>query len=229
MKFVRKGILGVVVAICVATSQGQTFTGIGVGPIPDSAMTGPQQPGLPLEVMFSVTGLTSHLTNVSVEFTATHSWMGDLAVVLTSPGGIDFTIFAYTGATNAGHFGDGSDLDGTYTFDDSAVANWWTTAASIGATVPMPSGIYRTSVSGGAGSTGAITSLNAVFAGLTPDQVNGTWYLRFTDGANSDIGSVTAASLTFTTVPEPAVTGALTTLALGSILFARARSRQKHV
>jgi hypothetical protein len=76
-----------------------------------------------------------------------------------------------------------------------ATGNWWSAAAAAGASVPIPSGSYRTSQRGGAGSTGAVTSLDTTFAGLTPAQANGTWTLRFTDGCFGDTGGVGAATI----------------------------------
>ena len=46
---------------------------------------------------------------------------------------------------------------------------------------------------GGAGSTGAVTSMTSAFSALT--NANGTWTLRVTDGCGANIGVVNAATL----------------------------------
>ena len=61
--------------------------------------------------------------------------------------------------------------------------------------IVVPSGGYRTSAPGGVGSTGAATSLNAVFGGLTPAQANGAWTLVLRDRGLQDTGDVTVATL----------------------------------
>ncbi|MDM7924245.1 MAG: VCBS repeat-containing protein [Pyrinomonadaceae bacterium] len=130
---------------------------------------------------------------MSVTFSGSHSWVGDIDAVLLAPGGTpSHVIFSYTGNVGGTGFGDNSNLVGPYTFNDAAAGNWWTAAAGVGDTVPIPSGSYRTS-----SDTGAQTLMNPVFAGVA--NPNGTWTLRFNDCAAGDTGSVSAASLTIDT------------------------------
>ncbi len=169
------------------------FPGTGVGAIPDATTAGPQTPGTPLNIAFAVTGLSGAPTNVEINMTGTHTFVGDLKATLIAPNGTSFTVFGYTGATSATSFGSGSDLSGTYNFKDSAAGtNWWIAAA----TTPVPVGDYRTTVSGPTTSPAAVTNLTAAFAGVTSP--NGTWTLQITDGASTDTGSITAANLTLT-------------------------------
>jgi len=180
----------------IAASPAATFPGTGVGAIPDASAGGPGAFGTPLNITFNVSGLTAPLSDVKVDFTATHSWIGDLNVVLTSPGGTaSQVIFSQVGATSATSFGSSSDLLGTYSFFDAAAGtNIWTASAAT----PVPAGNYRTTAAGPSASTPPFTSLTSPFAGLTTAQVNGTWTLAFRDGAAGDTGSVTAANLTLT-------------------------------
>jgi len=177
-------------------SPAATFAGTGVGTIPDSPATGTFGP--PLVVSFAVTGVTGNVTDVSVNMTLTHTYIGDLDVVLASPGGTrSLVIFSRVGATTAGGGGSNSELGGTYSFSDSATANLWS-AATTAAGGTIPAGAYRTTAAGGAGQTNPapVTSLNTTFSGLTPAQANGTWTLTFRDRGALDVGNVTAANLT---------------------------------
>ncbi|MEN1728713.1 MAG: proprotein convertase P-domain-containing protein, partial [Pseudomonadota bacterium] len=195
-------------------SLAQTFPGAGTGAIPDGAGAGPANYGPPLDVTFAVSGLTGSLTDVSLSITATHTWLGDLDVVLAPPGVTpgnpgSFVIFSRVGATFAGAAGDSSNLGATYIFNDGAVGNFWTAAAGVGGGTTVPAGSYRTSVAGPTTAPAANTSLLTAFGGLTPAQINGTWTLRFRDGWNADPGTVTAAALTLSDVTvSPTVTSA---------------------
>lgn len=145
-------------------------------------------------VTFTVSGLTGAPSEVAVSmtFNPTHTWVGDVDVFLSAPGGTpSFEIFTFTNPGNTG-FGDNSDLTGPYNFTDSATNGWWAAANATGAMSAIPAGDYRT-----ASSTGANTNLTAAFAGVT--NPNGTWTMRFNDCAEGDTGGVSAASLTINT------------------------------
>lgn len=177
-----------------------SFTGSNTGAIPDSTSTGPAQYTGSRVVSFNVSGLTTGPATMSLALTMTHTYLGDLDVVLRSPGGTAFTIFSRVGAATSGSFGDSSNLNGVYTFVDTATGNFWTASASAGANANVAAGSYRTSAAGPG--TGGVTSFNSAFSGLTAAQANGTWTLTFRDGANQDTGTISAATLQITTVPE---------------------------
>lgn len=187
----------------VQSAAAQTFAGSGVGPIPDGG-AGPAAYGSPRDVSFPVSGVTGSLTNISLSISLSHTYIGDLDVVLTSPDGItSFVIFSRVGATSSASGGDSSNLIGTYEFSDSAANNLWTAAtSSCGNNCTITPQAYRTSAAGGSGS-GAVTNFTSAFASLTSAEINGTWTLRFRDGWGGDAGSVSAASLTLTTPPPP--------------------------
>jgi len=170
---------------------GTTFPGTGTGDIPDNNPTG-------ITVSFDVTGMTGSVTDVNVDMTLTHSWVGDLNAVLSSPDGTMFELFHRTGSTSGTGTGDSSDLNGTYIFDDGAVGDWWAEAALRSGTQALTPGSYRTS----APQTGAATEMNAAFSSIPA--INGTWTLKITDNAGGDTGPITAANLTITSGAAPA-------------------------
>jgi len=160
-----------------------------LGAIPDNDCSGPGR-----QVTFTVSGLTGAPTEVAVSMTfgPTHTWVGDVDVVLSGPGGApSFEIFTFTNPAGSGS-GDNSDLTGPYNFADSATSNWWDAANTAGASSAIPSGNYRT-----ASQSGQNTNLTAAFTGLA--NANGTWTLKFNDCAQDDTGGVSAASLTINT------------------------------
>ena len=183
-----------------------------LGPIPDGSAPPPTcGAGAPLNVTFTVNGVTSPITNVAVSMTLdpAHTWVGDLSVGLVSPfGGLAHAIFSRTGALNATEAGYSSDVAGPYTFSDAAPASpsWWEAANLIAGTT-IPSGNYRTSYPGGIGGPGGGNTLllTPTLAAAPP---NGTWTLIFRDRCQGDTGSVAAASLEVTgTSPPPAGPG----------------------
>jgi subtilisin-like proprotein convertase family protein len=176
-------------------SPSATFVAVAtsLGAIPDTTATGPGAYGPPRDVQFNVTGLSGGVTNVTVSFNASHTYVGDLDVVLKAPGGSpSHVIFSRTGAASGNPFGYGSDLSSsnTYTFTDSATTNWW--SAASGVTI-IPGGSYRTTLPGPTTVPAPVTSMNSAFSSVT--NPNGTWTLTFRDGASGDTGTVTGATL----------------------------------
>jgi hypothetical protein len=176
------------------------FQGVGVGPIPDTT-GGPANWGTPLNITFPVNGILGQVKQVVVKVTMTHSWIGDLEMVLIAPGGqATHTVFSRVGATTPDAFGDNSNLAGTYTFADySAPENLWTVAtnAACGDGCVVTPQSYRATVPGPAANPAAVSIFQNTFAPIL--YVNGSWVLRIRDGAVGDTGSVTAASLTVET------------------------------
>lgn len=182
-----------------AVGSAQTFPGATVGGFPGAIPDGTGGPanysGAPRDVTFDVIGITNSLTNISLSIGLNHSWAGDLDVVLTSPtGAASFVIFSRIGA---GGFGSNSDFAGTYVFENASPNNIWSAAG--GATIAPDD--YRTSVAGPTSNPAANTDFTGAFIGLNTLQINGTWTLRFRDGAGGDSGEVTGASLTLTAPP----------------------------
>jgi len=176
-----------------------------LGAIPDSPTGGTvcgDYSGAPKDVTFTVSGLSNAApSNVAVNVTMTHSWVGDLDVTLRGPGGTPVhTIFDQVLAALATDCGDNSDLTGPYNFSDAAPATptFWTAANTAGAAAPVAPGDYRSTTPGGAAGGGAVTNITSAFSSVT--NPNGTWTLRFHDGGSGDTGGVTAATLTVETL-----------------------------
>jgi subtilisin-like proprotein convertase family protein len=178
------------------TGFAQTFPGGGMGAIPDGPSPGVC--GANHDVTFTVTGISSSLTSVSVNFTITHTWVSDVRIQLIAPNGTSHLIMANVG--NA----DGSDLNGTYTFTDSVSGGIWEAAFNVGQEAIIPATSYHTQEAGPVGNPNPgppFTSLNAAFAGVPTNMINGTWILRFNDCAVGDTGTVSAANLTLVGSP----------------------------
>jgi len=182
----------------------QTYAGTNTGAIADGLSGTPPQCGAPRNINFAVSSFNNPIAAVSLNFTLTHTYIGDLQVSLIAPGGTTVSVFSRVGANSAGDFGDNANLGGTYTFADSATQNIWTVAASNNTNAfVIPAGSYRTQAPGPfpTDSPGpAFTSLNATFAAVP---ANGSWTLRFLDCAAVDTGTVSAANLILTPVAGP--------------------------
>ncbi len=177
------------------------FPGTNTGSIPDNDCTGAGR-----QISFAVTGISGAPTDVRVNFTGTHTWVGDIDALLIAPNGTTQAfIFTFTGNDLDPDFGDSSDLGGPYNFYDTAPNNWWAAAAAALSAQAVPAGDYRT-----ANDTGANTLLTPAFAGVT--NANGTWILKFNDCAQGDTGSISSANLTITggVAPTPTPTPAPT-------------------
>ena len=109
-----------------------------MGAIPDGGSGTLPVYGAPLTISFAVAGRTAPLTQCAVDLTLTHSWVGDLDMVLTSPGGTaSLVTVSRIGVTTANSVGDSSNYSGLYNFTDAAAGtNIWTvaTAAACGDT-----------------------------------------------------------------------------------------------
>lgn len=195
-------------------SSAAGYSGTGVGPIPDSSSLGPADYGSPLVVSFNVTNIQGSVQSIALSLTMQHPWPGDLDVKLTSPGGVGYTgtnfvIFSRLEGPPGGPEGYGCsiDLNGTYIFNDAAPGTLSTTADQIGRdnsliagsgedyTYVIPSGTYRTSITGPFVDQASSLATDSGFIGLPQARANGIWTLTFRDGSAGDSGSVSAATL----------------------------------
>ena len=199
----RGSLLLMVVMGLAANAAAQTFPGTNVGAIPDGLAGTPPQYGAARTINFAVSGVSANVTSVAVDITITHTWVGDIDIVLAAPGGApSLALVSRIAVITAGGFGDSSGYAGTYSFTDTAVGqNIWTVATTgppaCADACNVRTGVYRTTAPGMAGQTNPapVTSLTATFAGLTPAAANGTWTLTIRDAASADTGAVTAANL----------------------------------
>lgn len=167
-----------------------TFIGTNTGAIADNDING-------RNVTFDVQNMANPIGKVKIKLTLSHSYMGDLKATLISPNGTArLVLFGQTGMVD-NDFGD-SDLNGVYTFSDDATGDWWAAQNSNDPNHLIPSGSYRTTTLGVAGTKhgGCSTSLEGAFGGLTPAQINGTWTLNIADLFIAPNGTITGAELT---------------------------------
>jgi subtilisin-like proprotein convertase family protein len=189
-----------VLAIIGLNTEAATFPGTNTGAIPDGLTGTPPQYGAPRVINFNVNGFGAPISSVALDVTVNHTWVGDVDMVLRSPGGTaSHVIVSRIGVTTAGSFGDSSNYAGTYTFTDTSATNIWTVATtSCGDGCNIAVGSYRTTAPGMTGQTNPapFTNMTAAFSGLTTAEINGVWTLSIRDAANADTGTVTAANLT---------------------------------
>ncbi len=164
-----------------------TFPGTNLGDIPDGNCAGPG-----LQIQFAVSGVTGPISDIRVSLTGTHTYVGDLDALLIDPGNTasEF-LFTFTGNDLTPQFGDSSDLNGTYSFFDSASNNWWTAAAAVDGVTAIAPGDYKAS-----NALGQTVLFDPVFANIA--NPNGTWILKVNDCWPGDTGTITAASLAMT-------------------------------
>lgn len=186
-------------------SLAASFPGTGTGAIPDGASGTPPQFGTPHVITYAASGLTAPLTDVTVSITLTHTFVGDLEMILRAPDGTtSASVIGRVGVTTAGSFGDSSNYSGAYSFSDvgASATPFWTLAlaGACADTCNVATGTYRATQSGGTGQTNPppVVALTTAFAGLSTANVNGNWTLTIRDAAQIDTGSTTASSLSLT-------------------------------
>jgi len=164
--------MGVCSPVTFANTNTITIPATGTG-----ATTG--APANPYPSNIVVSGLTGNVSKVTVKLKSlTHTFPGDVDVLLVGPGGQNAVIMSDVGG--------GTDLSGiTLTLDDSAAASMTTAALVTGTFKPTNLGSgdpfaapAPTPVSG--------SSAMSTFVGTSP---NGTWALYVVDDASSDTGS----------------------------------------
>lgn len=169
-----------------------SFGGTNVGLIPDGDPNG-------RTISFAVSGITVPIASVRVVVGINHPYAGDLTATLIAPGGVArLVLFGRPGAGLTDQFGDGTDLNGVYTFTDTGFPDLIPRLLSLNDSQVLASDSFKP-VSRNAplrsNNGGCPTSLRGVFGGLPPSAVNGTWTLVVSDSAAAFSGSVTSATL----------------------------------
>lgn len=162
------------------------------------------------------------ITSISVEVSIDHTWVGDLAIVLRSPGGVELQLLARPGATQPDEgqgfpWGSGADLVAAnpILFTDAGTAS----AETLGSTgSPIPAGSFR------ADADGWSTDITS-FAEYAGDLAGGVWTLEVGDYAGGEVGTLVSWTLDITAVsaiPEPSTASLL---CLGLVVLAARRRR----
>jgi subtilisin-like proprotein convertase family protein len=171
------------------------FAGAGTGAIPDNNPAG-------LNITFSVSGFTQPIGDVRLKLGLSHTFVNDLRAILISPAGtarlVVFSRLAVRATTTAGA---SANFAGSYVFDDGG-GDLWSVLPGLSNSDNVPAGRYRASTGGTTLLEGTVsdhggcsTSFAAVFGGLAPADVNGTWTLNIADLASADVGTVSSALL----------------------------------
>ena len=191
LRFVRSLVYGLSgLGMFVGLAQAADFAGGGTGAIPDGNSNG-------LNITFSVSGIVNPVNRVRLRLTMTHTYVADLEATLTSPSGVSHLMaFGQIGRKNNIQ-GYGSNLDGTYTFEDTGGDLLIAAGPPLTTSDIIAPGHYSTSTGGSILSShgGCATSMAAAFNGLVGSKVNGTWTLNIADMSTADTGSVSSAVL----------------------------------
>ena len=190
------------------------FTGSGSGfTIPDGDPTGAFS-DIVVADNFPINDITVSLNLI------THSWIGDLIVTLTH---IDTNttvdLFNRAGVLTAG-FGDSSNLNGSYNFNDAFTGDLWTVAGSGNDFFVIPGGDYFPT---GAGSSAEVPMLTTI-SGL---QSSGTWRLKISDNVPGHVGTLGSWSLNLQGSSPASVPGPLPLLGAGAAFGWSRRLRKR--
>ncbi len=144
-------------------------------------------------------GLIATMDYVYVDIT--HTWVGDLQITLSGPGGASVSLIDRPGVPQS-FFGNSDDLNGVYFFEMG--------------------GLVFPELAGGAGGIVApdIYAPADNFSRFFNTQKQGEWTLTITDSAAGDTGVLRAWGFGVTNIPAP---GALALMGLGGLAAARRR------
>jgi len=175
-----------------ATTAGAQFCAPGGGgPIPAIGLGGGGTypgtlPSDPASSTVNVPGDVASITSIEISG-LTHTWIGDMQVVLEDPNGVRHNIFVRPGLLNPSPCGNQGDfLGGDYTFVESGGLNLPTTS-NVG--IDPVAGTYNQSFDPGSGvwPSGTANIFNTPMESITGP--GGVWTLRIYDWFEQDQGS----------------------------------------
>lgn len=154
--------------------------------IPDGSATGI------LTSPVAVSGIPagSVIKNVSVRFTMTHTWVGDIVMNLKAPNNQVLNL--------VGLLDNGGGLNSTANFTNTIVDSLSTTPMS-GAPAPRTGTFRADRFTVGTGALGVAPTTTNFWAPLL-STMNGNWSLAFSDLGTGDVGTLTAWSISITYV-----------------------------
>jgi subtilisin-like proprotein convertase family protein len=129
-----------------------------------------------VNIPFGVSGFTGTVADVNLSLYLTHTWDADLTISLIGPDATTVILSSANGSSGDNYGSACSPQSSRTTFDDAA-----STLISAGA--PPYVGSFKPQA--------ALSAFN----GKSGAAVNGTWTLRIVDGATSDVGNFSCASL----------------------------------
>lgn len=132
----------------------------------------------------------SVIKNVSVRFTMTHTWVGDIVMNLKAPNNQVLNL--------VGLLDNGGGLNSTANFTNTIVDSLSTTPMS-GAPAPRTGTFRADRFTVGAGALGVAPTTTNFWAPLL-STMNGNWTLAFSDLGTGDVGTLTAWSISITYV-----------------------------
>jgi subtilisin-like proprotein convertase family protein len=191
------------------SAQAQTFGGGAGGPIPDVGA------GAVYNNVTAATNSTSLNSTIVVPVAVntvddvtihgmTHSWLGDMHIMLVDPSGTAHNLMVRPGHGPASTFGNSGDPQGTpHQFRVAGLP-----VPNAPSPTNMPAGIYQehfgdpSKVWTSGNTVNGVTVLNGL-GSVTPQVAGGTWTLRIMDWAAGDTGAITGWELTVNGLPPP--------------------------
>jgi MYXO-CTERM domain-containing protein len=195
------------------SSPGVVFTGSGLGfSIPDNNPTG---------AFSDIVVADNFLINdITVGLSLSHPWIGDLIATLThADTNTTVDLFNRVDAISSG-IGHGSNLNGSYYFNDAFTGDLWTVASSVANSSIIPGGDYFPT---GPDFSAKVPMLTTI-SGLSS---SGTWRLKISDVSGNDTGTLGSWSLTLQGSSPESVPGPLPLLGAGAAFGWSRRLRKR--
>lgn len=117
----------------------------------------------------------------------THTWTGDLHIVLESPSAVRYNLVVRPGVTSSTSFGNSNDFGGNYLIvdpSDPGITGTWANSPAV-----LPNGFYPQFFGSGAGWTNGADGCFNTPLSMVPAE-SGIWTLRIYDAGGGDTGAL---------------------------------------